>query len=123
MPKKQPHRLDLLVSSECMTRGRARLDGSQEEQKLPRVAYGGGLSVAHSAPFRRVAGILVQQGQIGVEEESFQTMVVIPYVLLSDHGWLQVVALFKSRVCRHPIHRASSTVCTPPPQCAQSNRV
>jgi hypothetical protein len=82
-----------------------------------------GLGVAHSAHFRRIAGILVQQGQIGVEEESFQIMVAIPYVLLSDHGWLQVVALFNSRVCGQPIHRASATVRTPPPQCAQSNRV
>ena len=45
------------------------------------------------------AGVVVQQGQIGVEEESFQIMVVIAYVLLSDHSWLQVVALFNSRVC------------------------
>jgi len=51
---------------------------------------------------------VVQQGQIGVEEESFQIMVVIPYVLLSDHVWLQVVALINSRVCGQPIHRASA---------------
>ena len=68
--------------------------------------------IAQSAHFRRVAGILVQQGQIGVEEESVQIMLVIPYVLLSDHGWLQVVALFNSRVCGQPFHRASATVRT-----------
>ena len=76
-----------------------------------------------STNWGQIAGILVQQGQIGVEEESFQIMVVIPYVLLSDHSWLQVVALFNARVCGQPIHRASATVRTPPPQCAQSIRV
>ena len=63
----------------------------------------------------------VQQGRIGLEKVGSQ--VVIPYALFQDHAWLQVVALFKSRVCGPPLHRASATVRTPPPQCAQSNRV
>jgi len=69
----------------------------------------------------QVAGNRVQQGRIGLEEVGSQ--VVIPYVLFWDHAWLQVVALFKSRVCGQPIHRASATVRTPPPQCEQSNMV
>jgi len=77
--------------------------------------------IAKSTHFRQVAGNRVQQGRIGLEEVGSQ--VVIPYVLFWDHVLLQVVDLFKSRVCGQPIHRASATVRTPPPQCAQSNRV
>jgi hypothetical protein len=77
--------------------------------------------IAQSAHFRQVAGSRVQQGRIGLEEVGSQ--VVIPYVLVLGLAWLQVVALFKSRVCGQPIHRASATVRTPPLQCAQSNRV
>ena len=53
--------------------------------------------ITQSAHFRQVAGNRVQQGLIGSEEEGSQ--VVIPYVLFWDYAWLQVVALFDSRVC------------------------
>ena len=77
--------------------------------------------IAHSARFRQVAGNRVQQGRIGLEE--VESQVAIPYVLSKDHAWLQVLALFTSRVCGKPIHRASATVRTTIPQCAQWNRV